>query len=86
MDDSKRKKVLCPISKDGKTYWMKLGVAFVNQDNSINVYLDGLPTNGKLQVRDWDDGPSDRRGGYAGSARGRDDAAPTPVPQDDLPF
>ena len=57
-EGSKKKKVLCPIQsqKDpSKTIWMKMGTAYVNRDNSINVYLDGLPVNGKLQVRDWDE-------------------------------
>ena len=50
-------KVLCPIEKDdGKTtYWMRVGVAFVNRDQSINLYLDVLPKNGKLQVRELDE-------------------------------
>lgn len=56
MEDEKRKKVLCPVTgKDNKTYWMRLGVAYVNKDNSINVYLDASPYNGKLQIRDFDD-------------------------------
>jgi hypothetical protein len=57
MMDTKRKKVVSPIEKDGKTYWRPIGSAFVNKDNSINVYLDSVPLNwdGKLQVRDWDE-------------------------------
>jgi len=48
-----RRKVLCPIEgKDGKTHWHKVGVAFENRDGSTNVYLDSLPTNGKLQIRE----------------------------------
>ena len=35
-----------------KAVWMKLGVAHVNQDQSINVYLDALPMGGKLQIRE----------------------------------
>jgi hypothetical protein len=62
MDDSKRKRVVCPVTgKDGKTYWLRMGMAFVNKDNSINLYLDGLPMNGKLQVRDWDDPPWEKK-------------------------
>ena len=82
MDDpNKKKKVLCPVTKEGKTYWMKMGIAFVNKDNSLNVYLDCLPTNGKLHVRDWDDGPGERRP-YAK----RDDPGVTPASSEDLPF
>lgn len=42
---------------DSKTYtrWVKVGVAFVNRDGSMNLYLDAFPigTN-KLQVREDD--------------------------------
>lgn len=51
-------KVLCPIEKKegkGGTYWMRVGTAFVNRDQSINVFLDALPQNGKLQVREFDE-------------------------------
>lgn len=47
------KKVLCPITlKDGRTIWRRTGSAFDNKDGSINVFLDVLPTNGKLQIRE----------------------------------
>lgn len=61
--DSKRLKVLCPVQKDNdkKATWRTLGIAFVNKDGSINVYLDAYPANGKLQLREFDD--DDRRVG-----------------------
>ena len=34
-----------------KTYWTKVGSAFVNRDGSTTVLLDALPLNGKLQIR-----------------------------------
>lgn len=37
---------------DGKKYWTKIGVGFLNRDNSINVILDAYPTNGRLHIRD----------------------------------
>jgi hypothetical protein len=49
-------KVLCPIErKDGKTHWMRVGSGFPNRDLSINLYLDVLPANLKLQLREMDD-------------------------------
>lgn len=54
MESTHRKKVLCPLDRNGKTYWMRIGVAFVNKDGSTNVYLDALPTDRKLQIRDLD--------------------------------
>ena len=35
-----------------KANWTKVGTAFTNKDGSINVYLDALPVNGKLQIRE----------------------------------
>ena len=55
-DPNMKLKVLCPIEgKDKKTYWRALGAAFRNDDDTINVYLDSLPMNGKLYLRKWDD-------------------------------
>jgi hypothetical protein len=36
-----------------KPYWFKLGVAFVNGDGSVNLYLDAMPLDGKPQMREW---------------------------------
>ena len=55
MDSNKRKKVLCPMEKNGKTFWLRIGTAFTNADGSTNVYLDAYPTNGKLQIRELDE-------------------------------
>lgn len=35
-----------------KKYWTKIGIGFVNRDNSINVVLDAVPTNGRLHIRE----------------------------------
>ena len=50
----KQRNVYAIIEKPGmkKAFWMKLGVAYVNQDQSINVYLDAMPYGGKLQIRE----------------------------------
>lgn len=39
-------------SKEGKDRWTKIGIGFVNRDNSINVVLDALPLNGRFHIRD----------------------------------
>lgn len=36
---------------DGRSRWIKIGVAFVNRDGSINVILDCIPIDGKIQLR-----------------------------------
>ncbi len=38
-----------------KKYWVRIGRAFVNRDQSINVRLDAMPVNGNLQIRDVDE-------------------------------
>lgn len=35
-----------------KAQWNKVGVAFLNRDSSINVFLEAFPKDGKLQLRD----------------------------------
>lgn len=42
------------VDRDGKPHWVRIGVGFVNKDGSINVTLDALPTNGMLQIRNWE--------------------------------
>lgn len=37
---------------EGKNRWTKVGIGFVNRDNSINVILDTIPCNGRLHIRD----------------------------------
>ena len=37
---------------EGKNRWTKVGIGFVNRDNSINVILDAIPCNGRLHIRD----------------------------------
>ncbi len=32
--------------------WTKIGIGFVNRDNSINIVLDANPVNGRLHIRD----------------------------------
>ena len=82
---NKKLKVVCPITtQDGKTFWRGMGLGFANKDGSINIYLDGLPVNGKLQIREWDDPPWEKRGDGNGAPRL---AAQGETPRDrELPF
>ncbi|HBF12252.1 MAG TPA: hypothetical protein DDW49_02490 [Deltaproteobacteria bacterium] len=43
--------VISETNKDGPDRWTKIGVAFVNRDESINVILDSVPLSGKLHIR-----------------------------------
>jgi hypothetical protein len=80
-------KVLCPVErKDGGTFWMRVGSAFPNKDQSINLYLDALPLgHNKLQIREMEDEDFNR-----GKRRDGDAAPPSSqahgAGNDDLPF
>lgn len=58
--------------RDGKarSFWNRIGSAFVNQDGSLNLFLDAFPigTN-KIQVREVREEP---RAGANGAARRAD--------------
>lgn len=52
-------------NKQGETIWTRAGVAFVNRDDSMNLYLDVLPMEGKLHVREVPKEKGDRTVGMA---------------------
>ena len=80
MDSTKRKKVLCPMEKNGKTFWLRIGTAFINADGSTNVYLDAYPTNGKLQIRELDDRDLSKTPREDGRSNGYADREPEQLP------
>ena len=53
MDHSKMKIVYVITKRKDKSFWNRIGVAFVNQDGSLNVKLEALPANGECQIRDY---------------------------------
>ena len=67
--DSQRKVVYTIIEKevgageDAKSFWVRIGSAFVNRDGSLNVKLDALPVNGTMQIRDPAPKEDDERSG-----------------------
>ena len=48
------KDVFTIIEKEGwdKSIWREVGNAFENRDGSLTLFLDALPVNGKLHVRE----------------------------------
>ena len=42
-----------PGREGGKPHWVRIGIGFVNGDQSINVKLDATPINGELHIRDY---------------------------------
>lgn len=49
---------------EGKNFWLRVGTAFENRDGSLNVYLDAIPVNGRLQIREYQ--PDEERDGSQG--------------------
>ncbi len=56
--ERKKKAVYSIIDKNGtgRGYWVRLGTAYVNRDQSLSVYLNALPINARLHIRDLPDG------------------------------
>ena len=84
--DSNKMKVVYTITERGeRSYWTKIGVAYVNRDGSLNVKLEAVPVNGTMQVRDWT--PREEQAGSEdhprkGNGNGAHNSAPL---ADDLP-
>jgi hypothetical protein len=53
MESTKMKIVYVITQRNGKSYWNRIGVAFVNNDGSLNVKLEAVPVSGELQIRDY---------------------------------
>lgn len=49
----RRKEVYHIVEREGHDpIWTRVGIAFVNRDDSLNLLLDMIPINGRLHVRD----------------------------------
>jgi hypothetical protein len=46
------RQVFTIAQRNGKSYWIKIGASFQNQDGSETVLLDALPVNGRMQIRE----------------------------------
>lgn len=53
MNASKMKIVYVITERGNKSFWNRIGAAFLNADGSINVKLDAVPVSGELQIRDY---------------------------------
>lgn len=62
MDAKLMKTVYTVVERDKKSYWVRIGVGYINSDGSINLKLDATPVNGTIQVRDYEpkEGQADR--------------------------
>lgn len=53
MDNTKMKIAYVIATRNGRNFWNRVGVAFVNNDGSINVKLEAVPVSGEIQIRDY---------------------------------
>lgn len=44
------------VERTGRSHWVRIGTAFVNRDQSLNVLLDAVPVNGQLHIREPSEG------------------------------
>ncbi len=61
------------VQKGERSFWNRIGTAFRNRDGSYNVYLDTLPRDGKVQIREIKD--EDRAKGPGALAEAAADVA-----------
>lgn len=52
MSNAKMKIAYVITERNGRSYWNRVGVGFVNSDGSINLRLEAVPVSGELQIRD----------------------------------
>jgi len=56
MPELKKVRYVYTIRENGdKKIWTRIGVAFTNKDDSINVVLNAFPLEGKLNIREAKD-------------------------------
>jgi hypothetical protein len=49
------------VERGEKHFWNRVGSAFKNRDGSYNIYLDALPRDGKIQIREIRDDDREQR-------------------------
>jgi hypothetical protein len=83
-------KVLTHIDKPGGGgFWMRVGSAFSNKDDSINIYLDAMPKNFELHLRELDEEDLRKRETTGASPSRTNPAvrsAPSANPAEAIPF
>lgn len=61
-----------------QTFYNKVGVAYLNEDGTIDVVLEAVPVNGRFQIRDW------KR--FVPTEEQKDDRTTAEKDGDDIPF
>lgn len=52
MEQKNMKIVYTVTERDARSFWTRIGVAFVNRDGSFTLKLDAVPLAGTIQLRD----------------------------------
>jgi len=70
MASNKKYEAVCPVEYqtpqgEKKTKWVKCGTGYVTQKGSLMIFLDALPVNGKLVIRERQPYQPREGGGYA---------------------
>lgn len=81
-------------SKKGQSFWHRIGVAFENDDGSLDVKLQAFPVNGEMVIREYvprgGGAPSSGGGGGSGMPAGYEPVGGAGVApgddDDDIPF
>jgi hypothetical protein len=53
MDASKIKMAYSISERNGKSYFNKVGIGFINKDGSWNLKLESFPISGEIHIRDY---------------------------------
>jgi hypothetical protein len=78
MDASKIKMAYSISERNGKSYFNKVGIGFVNKDGSWNLKLESFPISGEIHIRDYvprEDGDAPGVARARGNAQARAAAA-----------
>ena len=70
MEQNRMKIAYVITQRKDKSFWNRVGVAFVNNDGSINVKLEAVPVSGEIQIRDYQ--PKDELASTATRSNSRD--------------
>ena len=70
MEQNRMKIAYVITQRKDRNFWNRVGVAFVNNDGSINVKLEAVPVSGEIQIRDYQ--PKDELASTATRGNSRD--------------
>ncbi|MET0793349.1 MAG: hypothetical protein ABW061_17645 [Polyangiaceae bacterium] len=76
MEQSRMKIAYVITQRKDRSFWNRVGVAFVNNDGSINVKLEAVPVSGEIQIRDYQ--PKDELAATSGRGYSRDSVEEEP--------